>query len=248
MDDNETKVVSADERHFTDFGWLKTYWLFSFSDYFDPDNLNWGALRVFNDDVVLAQKGFPTHPHREMEIVSIVLSGALSHKDSTGQEGTIKAGDVQRMSAGTGVTHSEYNHDDVPVHFYQIWMEPGVHSLSPSYEQKHFDENMWQNNLLPIASGQGIPGTVSLHTNATIYRSQLDKGQTVTLASELGRKVFIYLTSGELIVDEKSLNSLEQMRLVSPGVITIKAKKASEFILIDSPKEAAPPEKKQAII
>jgi len=111
-------IVHASQRHFSDFGWLKTYWLFSFSDYFDPENIQFGALRVFNDDIVAPGTGFPTHPHREMEIITVVLSGAVTHADSMGNKAVIKAGDVQRMSAGTGLTHSEFNLENEPVHFF----------------------------------------------------------------------------------------------------------------------------------
>ena len=118
------EIVKAGARHLSDFGWLKTYWLFSFSDYYDPRNIQFGALRVFNDDVVQPGTGFPTHPHEEMEIVTIVLDGEMTHQDSMGNKTVIRTGDVQRMSAGTGLTHSEYNLADRPVHFYQIWIFP----------------------------------------------------------------------------------------------------------------------------
>ena len=115
-------VIRADDRHFTDFGWLKTYWLFSFSEYYDPVNIQFGALRVFNDDVVAPHTGFGTHPHQEMEIITIVLDGEVTHEDSLGTKAVIRAGDVQRMSAGTGIRHSEFNLGEVPAHFYQIWL------------------------------------------------------------------------------------------------------------------------------
>lgn len=127
------KIIPKGKRHFSDFGWLKTYWLFSFSDYFDPDNTRFGALRVFNDDIVAPGTGFPTHPHREMEIITIVLEGEITHKDSMGNKMVIRAGDVQRMSAGTGIIHSEFNLGDEPVHFYQIWIYPDEAELQPGY-------------------------------------------------------------------------------------------------------------------
>src|SRR5210317_1297551 len=160
------EIIKADERHFSDFGWLKTYWLFSFSNYFDPHNIQFGALRVFNDDVVEPGTGFPTHPHEEMEIITIVLDGEMTHEDSMGNKAVIRAGDVQRMSAGTGLTHSEFNLAEQPVHFYQVWLLPDKKNLEPSYDQKSFTFNEWQNTLLPIASGQGVENTVSFHTNA----------------------------------------------------------------------------------
>ena len=239
--------IPASDRHFSNFGWLKTYWLFSFSDYYDPVNVKWGSLRVFNDDVVEGKEGFPTHPHREMEIVSIVLEGALSHKDSTGRTGQIVPGDVQRMSAGTGITHSEYNHEDEPVHFYQIWIEPGVPQLEPSYEQKHYEPHLWRNNLLAIASGEGIPGTVTLHTNATIYRSHLDEGREVTLGNAAGRRVFIYVTSGSLEVLGRRVSEQDQLRFITTETLKIIALEEVSFILIDAPEEAGPPKELQSV-
>ncbi|OQW95695.1 MAG: hypothetical protein BWK77_07025 [Verrucomicrobia bacterium A1] len=117
-----TQVIRAAQRHFSDFGWLKTFWLFSFSDYYDPENVQFGTLRVFNDDVVAPGTGFPAHPHQEMEIITVVLEGEMTHEDSMGNQAVIRAGDVQRMSAGTGLTHSEFNLADKPVHFYQVWV------------------------------------------------------------------------------------------------------------------------------
>jgi hypothetical protein len=151
-------TIRSTQRHFSDYHWLQTYWLFSFSDYFDPDNIQFGALRVFNDDVVQPGTGFPTHPHREMEIITLVLEGEMTHQDSMGNRAVIQAGDVQRMSVGTGLTHSEFNLAETPVHFYQIWILPDIPQLKPSYDPKQFDPSGWQNRLLPVASGQGIPG------------------------------------------------------------------------------------------
>src|SRR5512139_2308538 len=168
------QIIPADKRHFSDFGWLKTYWLFSFSNYYDPSNIQFGALRVFNDDVVAPGAGFPTHPHEEMEIVTIPLQGEMTHEDSMGNKGVIKANDVQRMSAGTGLTHSEFNLADKPVHFYQIWIFPDSKGLNPTYDQRSFSPVTFRNRLVPVASGQGIPETVTFHTDATIYRSELD--------------------------------------------------------------------------
>ena len=155
------QVIRADERHFTDFDWLKTYWLFSFSEYYDPTNIQFGALRVFNDDVVAPHTGFGTHPHEEMEIITIVLDGEVTHEDSLGTKAVMRAGDVQRMSAGTGIHHSEFNLGEVPAHFYQIWIYPDTSGLPPSYDQKSFAGTVWTNRLVPVASGQGVPDVVT---------------------------------------------------------------------------------------
>jgi redox-sensitive bicupin YhaK (pirin superfamily) len=228
-------IVKTDSRYFSDFGWLKTYWLFSFSDYFDPHNIQFGSLRVFNDDVVVPGKGFPTHPHEEMEIVTIVLEGEITHQDSMGNKAVMKPGDVQRMSAGTGLTHSEFNLTDRPVHFYQIWIFPDTPELKPSYDQKTYDPSQWKNNLFPVASGLNIQETVTFHTNATIYRCDLEKRKEVSLADTSGRRPFIYLTAGRLTVNHNELFSKEQARMDFDEPLIIKAVENSEFILIDMP-------------
>ncbi len=235
MVDPMIDIIKADSRHFSDFGWLKTYWLFSFSSYFDPHNIQFGALRVFNDDVVDPGTGFPTHPHEEMEIVTIVLDGEMTHKDSMGNNAVIKAGDVQRMSAGTGLTHSEFNLAAQPVHFYQIWIFPDTPELSPSYDQKTYDSSQWKNRLLPVASGQDIPETVTFHTDATIYRCNLEKRKEVSLADTSGRRLFLYLTAGRLTVNNSEVFSKEQARMDLNAPLVIKAVENSEFILIDVP-------------
>jgi len=229
------QIINANNRHFTDMGWLKTYWLFSFSNYYDPENLQHGALRVFNDDVVQPGAGFPTHPHEEMEIVSIVLDGELTHKDSMGNTAVIRPGDIQRMSAGTGITHSEFNSAAKAVHFYQIWIYPNVKGLKPSYDQKHFHPSAWRNRLLPVASGQGLPDTVTFHTDATIYMSQLDSGKTTGFETTKDRNIFIYLTAGCLEINAKLLNENDQARIVSESNLDIAAREDAGFILIDVP-------------
>jgi len=229
------KIIKGDERHFSNFGWLKTYWLFSFSDYYDPENIQFGALRVFNDDVVEPGTGFPTHPHQEMEIVTVVLEGEITHQDSMGNKAIIKAGDVQRMSAGTGLTHSEFNLADQPVHFYQIWIYPDVRGLRPTYDQKHFSPSSWKNRLVPVASGQGLPNVVTFHTDGTIYRGDLDKGQQVEFKADGSRRIFIYVTEGNLSVNNKNIKKEEQARIDLEGKLILKANQNTRFILIDVP-------------
>jgi len=228
-------IIKAGDRHFSDFGWLKTYWLFSFSDYYDPKNIQFGALRVFNDDIVEPGTGFPTHPHEEMEIITIVLEGEMTHKDNMGNKTVISAGDVQRMSAGTGLTHSEFNLANTPVHFYQIWIFPDKRKLKPTYDQKSFNASDWKNFLLPVASGQNKPGLVLFHTDATIYRCSPDKGIALPFETTSKRCIFIYLTKGSIIVNEKTISEKEQARISIEESLIIKAKESSEFILIDIP-------------
>lgn len=229
------RIVKAHKRHFSDLEWLKTYWLFSFSDYYDPNNVQFGALRVFNDVVVQPGAGFPSHPHREMEIVSIVLSGELTHEDGMGNRGVIRAGEVQRMSAGTGVVHSESNRGDQPVHFYQIWFLPRTPGLEPSYDQKSFAGVSRQNRLLPVASGQGLPDAVTFETPATLYLSDLEAGHSLDFHTREGRGVFVYVTEGELDVNGWGLQSEDQARITGETAFQFEAISPASFVLIDVP-------------
>ncbi len=229
------EIIKAGKRHFSDFGWLQTYWLFSFSSYYDPQNVRFGKLRVFNDDVVQPGTGFPTHPHEEMEIITIVLDGEMTHQDSMGNKTVIQAGDVQRMSAGTGLTHSEFNLADAPVHFYQIWILPDKKGLEPSYDQKNYDATEWKNRLLPVASGQNIENGVTFHTDATIYRCNLETGKEVNHPVDAGRGIFIYLTRGEILVNGEMLMAEDQARIDIDEPLTLSSQQDSEFILIDLP-------------
>jgi len=228
-------IVKATDRHFSDFGWLQTYWLFSFSSYFDPHNIQFGALRVFNDDVVAPGTGFPTHPHEEMEIITIVLDGEMTHQDSMGNKAVIKAGDVQRMSAGTGLTHSEFNLASGPVHFYQIWIFPDISGLKPTYDQRFYQPEQWKNRLLPVASGQNMPDTVTFHTDATIYRADLDAGKSLAFEQTSGRRVFLYVTKGGLQVNGQPVREKDQARIDVDEPLSLKAVENSELILIDVP-------------
>ena len=229
------RTIRADERHFSDFGWLKTYWLFSFDTYHDPNNVHFGALRVFNDDVVKPGTGFPTHPHREMEIITTVLSGEITHQDSMGNKTVIKAGEVQRMSAGTGITHSEHNLGGVPVHFYQIWIHPAVRGLTPSYDQRSFDPASRKNHLLPVASGRDVPDTVTIHTDSTIYMADLDAGDSLDYEMGDARGAFVYVTSGDLGINEARLTTKDQARIDDESALRLEAYDNTSLILIDVP-------------
>lgn len=235
------RVVPASDRHFTDFGWLRTFWLFSFSTYQEPSNMRWGSLRVFNDDVVVPHDGFETHPHEEMEIVSIVLSGELSHHDSLGNAGVIRAGDVQRMSAGTGILHSEFNTGSEPVHFYQLWIEPGVRGLPPSYEQRTFGPDDLRDRLQAVASGEGAPGALTLHTDATVYRSLMSAGRTLTHDTVAGRHVLGYVSSGVLDVDGVRMRAGDQIRIVPRAPLELRAVVDAAFVLVDTARVPGPP-------
>ena len=192
-----------------------------------------GKLRVFNDDVVRPGAGFPTHPHEEMEIITIVLEGEISHKDSMGNGGVIRAGEVQRMSAGTGLTHSEYNEADRDLHFFQVWILPDEAGLPPSYEQKEFTEDDFKDVLFPLASGQNHARAVSFNTDATIYRSRLDARKLLEHRTSPDRKLFVYLTSGRLQVNGEVLATRDQARLDGVDRLELKADQDADFILID---------------
>ncbi|HMG36013.1 MAG TPA: pirin family protein [Blastocatellia bacterium] len=227
--------IKADQRYFSDFGWLKTYWLFSFDNYYDPSNMEFGNLRVFNDDVVAPGSGFPSHSHREMEIVTVVLSGEVTHKDTTGAQTAIRSGEVQRMSAGTGISHSEYNLGSVPVHLYQIWIRPTVRGLAPSYEQRSFEGTDFKNVLVPVASGQGFPGVVSMHADSSIYLSELENGASIEFNTNHSRAIFVYVGNGQLTLNGHIIETNDQARIELEEALAIEAAEASRFILIDVP-------------
>lgn len=231
------KTIKDQDRYHFSNDWLSTYWHFSFDNYYDPDNMGWGALRVFNDDVVQPSTGFPTHAHREMEIITYVLEGELEHKDSTGGLGRIHPGEVQRMSAGTGIRHSEYNPSaETPVHLLQMWIIPATNGLSPSYEQQQFSAGQRQGRLLPIASGRGESGTVKLHQDASIYVSDLGQSDRLTHSLEGGRRAYLFVIDGDLQLNEAdALTRGDQARIENERELRFATAHASQFLLIDLP-------------
>jgi hypothetical protein len=228
-------IIKSKNRHFSDMGWLKTYWLFSFSNYHDPRNISHGMLRVFNDDIVEAHKGFDTHPHEEMEIVSIVLDGEMVHKDTMGNETVIRKNDVQRMTAGTGLYHSEQNMSDHPVHFFQIWINPDKKGLKPSYDQKNYIPDVWKNKLTLLASDKSDKGVVTLNTDASLYRTKLDKGKDVEFKIGNKRKPFIYVINGTIEINGIRLNKTDQARISGETSLRIMAIEVAELLLVDVP-------------
>ena len=207
-------VQRASERAFFDFGWLQTHHSFSFADYYDPENLNWGALRVFNDDTVQPGKGFGTHPHRDMEIVTYVLRGELEHRDSMGQHGIVPPGGVQYMSAGTGITHSEFNHSgERDVHFVQMWVLPKRYGERPQYGQHEFTTAQRDGTWLTIASGEGsVTAPIALGQDATLRVARLSGG---TLPVELreGRYGFLFVADGTVTANGERLAAGDALRL-----------------------------------
>ncbi|HEX7551176.1 MAG TPA: pirin family protein [Candidatus Methylomirabilis sp.] len=224
----------AGERGHFDHGWLDTYHTFSFASYYDPAQMGFRALRVINQDRVQPKEGFPTHPHRDMEIVTYVLEGALEHKDSMGNGGVIRPGEVQRMSAGTGLTHSEYNHSgSEPVHFLQIWIQPDESGFAPSYEQKAFAADKRRGRLRLVASRAGREGSVSYHTDTDLYATLLAPGQTVTHPLRPGRHAWLQVARGAVQMNGRELAAGDGAAVSGEPVLALAATDHAEVLLFD---------------
>lgn len=230
-------VYPAESRYTANHGWLKTSHSFSFADYYDPANMNFGPLRVLNDDFVAPSTGFGAHPHREMEIVSIVLKGYLKHTDSSGGTATTTFGGVQRMSAGTGVIHSEVNpSEEEEVNFLQLWFLPEEHGLTPSYEQTNFDIEKMKNALVPVVSKHSSENVAHIHQDLTIYLSDVEKGKDITFSQEEGRRIFLFVMEGELLVNgDTAVQKRGSARITETPVVKLLAKSDARFMLIDLP-------------
>ncbi len=224
----------SEERGFADHGWLKSYHSFSFADYYDPQHMGWGNLRVINEDRVAAGAGFGRHGHRDMEIISYVLEGELAHRDSMGNVKAIPPGDVQRMSAGTGVMHSEFNNlKDKTTHFLQIWIIPNVQGIPPSYEQRRFPDEEKRGKLRLVASPDGGDGSVLIHADARMYAGLFDGGENTTLPLDSRRKYYVQLVRGELQVNGNTLRSGDAAKLESESAISLGDGKDAEVLLFD---------------
>jgi redox-sensitive bicupin YhaK (pirin superfamily) len=228
------QIRRSQERGFADHGWLKSYHTFSFADYYDPRHVQFGPLRVINEDRVQAGAGFGTHGHRDMEIISYVLSGELAHKDSLGNGSTIKPGDVQRMSAGTGVRHSEFNPSSShAVHFLQIWIQPRTMNLPPSYQEKRFEELTKRGRLQLIASPEGGADSVLLHQDARIYAGLFDGGERAEFAVSPGRSVYLHVARGTISVNGVALNAGDAMSGSDTASLRLENGAAAEVLLFD---------------
>jgi quercetin 2,3-dioxygenase len=229
-------IRPSEERGHANHGWLDTYYTFSFSDYYDPKHMGFRDLRVINEDWVSAGKGFGMHPHRDMEILTYIIEGELSHRDSMGRGATIKQNDVQRMSAGTGVMHSEVNQSKVPVHLLQIWLLPEAEGLKPSYEDRTFTAEEKLNQLRLIASHNGREGSTTINQDASVYASLLDTGRSLELALQSGRHAWVHVVRGELDVngtrlmkgDGAAITAESKLRLTSAS-----GNGQAEFLLFD---------------
>jgi redox-sensitive bicupin YhaK (pirin superfamily) len=230
-----TSIRKAKERGHANHGWLDSYHTFSFADYYDPEHMGFGPLRVINEDRVQPGKGFGTHGHRDMEIISYVLEGALGHQDSMGNGSSIVPGDVQRMSAGTGVRHSEYNHSkDGVTHFLQIWIEPKFTGIRPSYEQKHFSAEDKRGRLRLIASPDGRDGSVSMNQDASLYAGLFDGAERAELPLAGSRRGYVHVARGSISVNGQRLDAGDAMKL-DGGTIELKGGKAAEVLVFDLP-------------
>ena len=224
----------SNERGFADHGWLKSFHTFSFAGYYDPKNMGYGPLRVINEDRVAPGEGFGKHPHRDMEIISYVLDGELEHKDSMGTGSIIRPGDVQRMSAGTGVTHSEYNPSPKNgVHFLQIWIEPENTGIKPSYEQKFFGPEEKRGKLRLLASPDGRDGSVTVHQDAELYAALIDGAEKVTHTLEDGRRAYVHVARGAVTVNGQALGSGDALKIDGEKQVVIEKGDNAEVLLFD---------------
>ena len=224
------------ERGHAGHGWLDSWHSFSFADYYDPAHMGFSALRVINEDRIQPGTGFGTHGHRDMEIISYVLEGSLGHKDSMGTGSTIVPGDVQRMSAGRGVQHSEQNHDKAGVtHFLQIWIEPNVRGIPPGYEQKHFDAASKRGRLRLVASPDGAEGSVTIHQDARIYAALLEGAERAQHSLASGRNAYVHVVRGKLTVNGSPLEAGDALKASSIADIVLEKGESAEVLLFDLP-------------
>jgi redox-sensitive bicupin YhaK (pirin superfamily) len=231
-----TELRRATDRGHANHGWLDSWHSFSFADYHDPAHMGFGPLRVINEDRVQPGMGFGTHGHRDMEIISYVLEGALEHKDSMGNGSVIRPGNVQRMSAGTGVRHSEYNPSaSEGVHFLQIWIEPAERGVAPGYEEKNFDAASKRGRLRLIASPDGREGSVTIHQDAFVYAALLDGAETATQPLAPGRRLYVHVARGEVTANGQKLRAGDALKATGESTIRLEAGRDSEVIVFDLP-------------
>jgi redox-sensitive bicupin YhaK (pirin superfamily) len=230
------EIRKSNERGYADHGWLKSLHTFSFGDYFDENHVEFGALRVINEDRVAAGQGFGTHGHRDMEIISYVLEGALAHKDSTGSSSIIRPGDVQRMSAGGGVMHSEFNPSQTEgVHFLQIWIQPNVRGIPPTYEEQRFPVEDKRGKLRLIASPDREQGSVLIHQDARIHAGLFDGAESAQLTLRPNRRVYVHVALGSVVVNGTPLDAGDALKLGDVAAIEVRDGKDAEVLVFDLP-------------
>jgi redox-sensitive bicupin YhaK (pirin superfamily) len=230
------EVRKSEERGDANHGWLQSKHSFSFAEYHDPRHMGFGPLRVINEDRVAAGAGFGTHGHRDMEIISYVLKGALEHKDSLGTGSVLHPGDVQRMSAGSGVRHSEFNGSKTePVHFLQIWIQPDAAGIAPSYEEKHFDEAEKRGRLRTIASRDGRDGSLHIHQDATLYAGLLDGADSADVALGAGRLAYVHVVRGAVNVNGVAVGTGDAVKLRAEERVQLDGARDAEVLVFDLP-------------
>lgn len=229
------ELRAAQARGYADHGWLKSFHSFSFADYHDPAHMGFGPLRVINDDMIAPNMGFGTHGHRDMEIITYVLEGALAHKDSMGNGSTILPGNVQRMSAGSGVRHSEFNHGSQTTHLLQIWIEPNVIGIVPSYEEKNFSAADKRGRLCLIADAEGAEGAVKIHQNAKVYAALLDGAETIERTLDTTRLYYIHVATGRLIVNDQQLHAGDALKISASDALVMRQGEHAEVLMFDLP-------------
>jgi redox-sensitive bicupin YhaK (pirin superfamily) len=228
------EVRRSEERGYNDLGWLRSHHTFSFGGYYDPQHEQFRTLRVINDDWIAPGKGFGTHPHRDMEIITYVLEGAVAHQDSTGGRGVIRRGEVQRMTAGRGIAHSEFNASETePLHLLQIWLFPERPGLDPGYEQKAFPDDAKRDQLRLVAAPDGRDGALTIHQDAELYATVLEPGQTVTHALRPGRHAWVQVAAGEVTLNGESLREGDGAALSDEAEVTLRGDTAAEILLFD---------------
>jgi redox-sensitive bicupin YhaK (pirin superfamily) len=228
------EIRRSNERGLADHGWLKSFHTFSFADYYDAQHMGVGPLRVINEDRVQPGAGFGTHGHRDMEIISYVLDGELAHKDSMGNGSTIRPGDVQRMSAGTGVMHSEFNaSEDEPVHLLQIWVLPQRAGDQPGYEEKRFDDADKRGRLRIVASPDGRDGSVTIHSDASIYAALIDGAEEAALPLQAGRRAYVHVARGTLTVNGEALAAGDAAMIVDAAAVTLEQGNDAEVLVFN---------------
>jgi hypothetical protein len=230
------EIRKSKDRGHRDHGWLNTSHTFSFADYYDPDNMGFSVLRVINDDIVHAKRGFGMHGHNDMEIVTYVLQGELQHQDSLGNGSVIRPGDVQRMSAGTGIRHSEFNPSETEaVHLLQIWLLPAKNGVAPSYEQKAFSDDEKRGKLRLIASPDGTEGSVTIGQDVRLYTALLDGAERTTHTVAQGRKAYVQVAGGSLSVNGMALTAGDGLRVTDAAELVFDSGQQAEFLLFDLP-------------
>ncbi|MFL6658515.1 MAG: pirin family protein [Massilia sp.] len=230
------QIRKSEDRGNANHGWLQSKHTFSFGDYHDPHHVGFGPLLVINEDRVAPGQGFGTHGHRDMEIISYVLEGALEHKDSIGTGSVLHYGDVQRMSAGSGVRHSEFNGSKTaPVHFLQIWIQPNVGGIAPSYEEKHFTPESKQGQLRLIASGDGRDGSVLIHQDAAIFASLLNGSDQLSHTLAAGRIAYVHVIRGQVTVNGNALKGGDALKITGEPSVTLEQAEAAEVLVFDLP-------------